>query len=140
MEKMRIDKWVWAVRIYKSRTIAADACKSGKIRLNGNVAKPSALVAENDKIEVKKNGFNLEFKVIKLLKSRVGAAIAVECYENITPQEEMNKYKNWFMGKAQPELRERGTGRPTKKERREIDDFKDSDNPFDWWDEEEEEI
>ena len=136
---MRIDKWVWAVRIYKSRTIAADACKSGKIRLNGNVAKPSALVTESDKIEVKKNGFNLEFKVIRLLKSRVGAAIAVECYENITPEEEMNKYKNWFMGKAQPELRDRGTGRPTKKERREIDDFKESDHPFDWWDEAEEE-
>lgn len=137
MEKMRIDKWVWSVRLYKSRTIAADACKSGKIRLNGMVAKPSAMLGEGDKLEIKKNGFNLEFKVKKLLKSRVGAPIAVECYENTTPEEELNKYKDWFVGKAVPEMRDRGAGRPTKKERRDIDDFKVGDSEWDWWEEEE---
>lgn len=138
MEKMRIDKWVWSVRIYKSRTIAADACKSGKIKLNGANAKPAALVTIGDKLEIKKNGFVLQFLVKSLLKSRVGAALAVDCYENITPAEEMNKYKDWFVGKSSPEMRERGAGRPTKKERREIDDFKDEDGAFDWWVDEEE--
>ena len=136
MDKMRIDKWVWAVRLYKSRTIAAEACKTGKVKLNGTNAKPSALVQINDNIELKKNGFALTFKVISLLKSRVGAAIAVGCYENTTPAVELNKYKNWFLGKSGAEMRERGAGRPTKKERREIDDFKvDFDN--DWFEEEE---
>lgn len=136
IEKMRIDKWIWSVRLYKSRTIAADACKTGKVKLNGNNAKPAAMVVEGDKIELKKNGFSLTFDVKKLLKSRVGAAIAVECYENTTPLEELNKYKNWFIGKTGSELRERGAGRPTKKERREIDEFKDESFDFDWFDEE----
>ena len=136
MEKMRIDKWVWAVRLYKSRTIASDACKTGKVKLNGVNAKPATLVGEGDKIELKKNGFGLTFEVKKLLKSRVGAAIAVECYINTTPEEELNKYKNWFVGKTGAEMREKGAGRPTKKERREIDEFKDGDFNFDWYDEE----
>lgn len=137
MDKMRIDKWLWSVRIFKSRTLAADACKSGKIKLNGKLAKPSANVVPNDQTEVKKNGFNLEFKVVALLKSRVGAALAVNYFEDITPAEELNKYKSWFVGKSNSEYRDRGTGRPTKKERREIDEFKDDAFSYDWFDEEE---
>lgn len=76
-------------------------------------------------VYVKKGGHNLEFLVKTLIEKRVGAAIAVECYENLTPEEEMNKYKDWFVGKAGAEHRDQGVGRPTKRERREIDDFKD---------------
>ena len=137
MESMRVDKWLWTVRIFKSRTLAADACKSGKVRLVKGLAKPASTVAPGDIVEVKKNGFDLKFKVLSLLKSRVGAPIAATCYEDQTPQEELNKYKDWFVGKSGVEYRERGTGRPTKKERREIDEFKDENFSYDWFDEEE---
>lgn len=138
MEKMRVDKWLWSIRIFKSRTLATEACKSGKVKLNKNLAKPAAMIVPEDKIEVKKNGFNLEFRVVGLLKSRVGAALAVNYFEDITPAEELNKYKSWFVGKANTEYRDRGTGRPTKKERREIDDFKVDLFEYDFFDEDEE--
>lgn len=125
MDKVRIDKWLWSVRIFKSRTIAADACKEGKVKLNGAVAKSSQLIQVGDCLEVKKEGFNMQYKVLNLIEKRVGAPIAQACYEDLTPAEEMNKYKDWFVGKAGAEYREKGAGRPTKKERREIDDFKD---------------
>lgn len=126
--KIRVDKWLWSVRIFKSRTIATDACKSGKVKIDGEPAKPSALVAVGDVVVVKKEGFNFQFKVLELLEKRVGAPIAVTCYADITPEEEKLKYKNWFTNQsATAERRERGAGRPTKKERREIDEFKEFD-------------
>lgn len=124
MEKVRIDKWLWSVRIFKSRTLASDACKSGKVRIEGNAVKPSEKVGVGQIINVKKGGFDLIFLVKKLIEKRVGAPIAVECYDNLTPEEEMNKYKDWFIGKAGAEVRQRGSGRPTKRERRELDDYK----------------
>ncbi|MFK7932305.1 MAG: RNA-binding S4 domain-containing protein [Saprospiraceae bacterium] len=125
MEKVRIDKWLWAVRIFKSRTMATDACKSSKIKINEVNVKPSYLVQRDEIVQVKKNGFDLTFKVIDLLEKRVGAPIAVKCYEDLTPAEELNKYQNWFVGKSSPERREKGAGRPTKRDRRKIDRFKD---------------
>ena len=125
MEKVRVDKWLWSVRIFKSRSIASDACRSGNIFLGEERLKPSHMIKIGDLLLVKKDGFNLSFKVLRLIEKRVGAPIALTCYENLTSEEEMNKYKDWFIGKARPEFRERGAGRPTKKERREIDDFKD---------------
>jgi ribosome-associated heat shock protein Hsp15 len=136
MEKMRIDKWVWSVRIFKSRTLAADSAKSGKIKLNGNNAKPASVIGVGDKIEVKKNGFNFEFLVTALLKSRVGAPLAPLHYTDVTPEEEKNKFKSWFSARAKIEFRDPGTGRPTKRDRREIDDFKDETFSFDWYDDE----
>ncbi len=124
-EKVRIDKWLWSVRIFKSRSIATDACKSGNVKLKGKNLKPSFLVTKGEFITVKKNGFNMEYKVIDLISKRVSATLAQECYENLTSDEEMNKYKDWFIGKARPEVREKGIGRPTKRERRELDEFKD---------------
>jgi ribosome-associated heat shock protein Hsp15 len=124
MEKTRIDKWLWAVRIFKSRTIAAEACKSGKVFINELPVKPSSWITVNTLIEVRKQGFKFQFKVCKLIERRVSASLAAPCYENLTSEEEMNKYSSWFTGKAMPELREKGTGRPTKKERRELDDHK----------------
>ena len=136
-DKVRIDKWLWSVRLYKSRTLAADACKSGKIRVNHVLAKASAVVNVGDVIDLKRKGFNFTFKVEKLIKTRVSAVLAAPCYINLTPQEELNKFKNWFVGKAGSEFREKGLGRPTKRERREIDDFKtDGFLMEDYWEEE----
>ena len=124
MKKVRIDKWLWSVRIFKSRTIATDACKSGKVKVKETNVKPSYLVTRGEILEVKKNGFNLVFKVVDLIQKRVSAELARPCYENLTPEEELNKYKDWYIGKAKAEIREKGTGRPTKKDRRTIDKFK----------------
>lgn len=125
MDKVRIDKWLWSVRIFKSRTIATDACKAGKIEIEDSRVKPSTSVEVGQMVNVQKNGFNLKYKVVKLIEKRVGAPIAVTCYEDLTPAEELNKYNNWYVGKARPEQRDKGAGRPTKKERRQIDDYKD---------------
>ena len=126
MKKVRVDKWLWSVRIFKSRSQATDACKSGKVKIDGVSLKPSFLLEREVILEVRKNGFDLKFKVVDLLEKRVSAPLAQVCYEDMTPEEEMNKYKNWYIGKAAPERRERGAGRPTKKERRAIDRHKDN--------------
>ena len=125
LKKVRIDKWLWSVRIFKSRSMATDACKSSKIKVGEQNVKPSYLIKRDEIVHVKKNGFNLTFKVIHLLEKRVSAVLAQPCYEDLTPPEELNKYTDWFVGKGRPELREKGAGRPTKKDRREIDRFKD---------------
>ena len=123
-EKVRIDKWLWSVRIFKSRTLASDTVKSGKVKVNGIQVKASFLLQRGQEVVVKKGGFNFTFKVLQLIEKRVGAPIAVTCYKDITPEEELKKYEDWFAGKYANELRERGAGRPTKKDRREIDGFK----------------
>lgn len=124
MDKVRIDKWLWSVRILKSRTMATDACKSGKVKIKGVNVKPSYLLEREELVEVRKNGFDLQFKVVDLIQKRVSAPLAQQCYEDLTPAEELNKYQDWFVGKAGAEKREKGAGRPTKKERRTIDEFK----------------
>ncbi len=124
MEKVRIDKWLWSVRIFKSRSLATRMCKAGKIRLGEDKVKASQMIAVDDHIKVSKNGYEFTFRVIKLLDKRVGAPIAVTAYEDLTPESELRKYDDWFVGKASPETREKGTGRPTKKQRRTIDQFK----------------
>lgn len=123
-DQVRIDKWLWSVRIFKSRSLATEACKSGKVKIKGVLAKPASSVQPGDHIEVKKLGFNLEYEVLKVIEKRVSAALAEECFLNLTPDEELNKYEDWFVGKKGVEYRERGSGRPTKRERREIDHFK----------------
>ncbi len=124
MDKVRIDKWLWSVRIFKSRTLATDACREGKVKLNGEEVKASQMIQVGDVLEVRKDGFNMRYKALQLIEKRVGAPLAQVCYEDLTPAEELNKYKDWFVGKAGAEYREKGSGRPTKKERREIDAFK----------------
>jgi ribosome-associated heat shock protein Hsp15 len=124
MDKTRIDKWLWAVRIFKSRSMAADACKNGRIKLNGNILKPSSNVNRGDVLMVRKDHFNFTFKVVDVIDKRVSAKLAEPCYENQTPPEELNKFKTWFLTGQPNEFRDKGTGRPTKKDRREIDDYK----------------
>ena len=124
-KKVRIDKWLWSVRIFKSRSISTNACKSGKVKIGEDNVKASTLIVGGEIISVRKNGFNLVFKVVELIDKRVSATLAQPCYEELTPEEELNKYKDWYIGKAAPERREKGAGRPTKRERRIIDKFKD---------------
>ena len=124
IEKVRLDKWLWSVRLFKTRTLAGNMCKGGDVKLQGRKLKPSFQVSVGDALQIRKNGFNLQIEVVKLIERRVSATLAAECYVNRTPEEEMRKFEDWFIGKAAPERRERGTGRPTKKERRDIDQFK----------------
>ena len=133
--KVRVDKWLWAVRIFKSRTMATDACKSGKVRVNEVTVKQSFSVTAGDKVEVRKNGFNFTFRVNQLLERRVSAVLAAPCYDDLTPAEELNKYKDWFVGKAGVEVRNRGEGRPTKRDRRDIEEYKDNYFDDEDWDE-----
>lgn len=124
MDKVRVDKWLWSVRIFKSRTISSDACKSNKVKIDGVALKPSYLVTRGDHLQVTKNGFNFEYKVVELIEKRVSATLAAPCYEDMTPASELNKYENWFVGKSKGEFREKGAGRPTKRERRDIESYK----------------
>lgn len=136
--KVRVDKWLWSVRIFKSRSLATTQCKNGRISIGERRLKPSFLISEGEILSVHKQGFNLTLKAVKLIEKRVGAPLAVTCYENLTPADELNKYKDWFIGKGRPEIREKGTGRPTKRERREIDDFKEEYLFQDLWTEDDE--
>jgi ribosome-associated heat shock protein Hsp15 len=126
LEKVRVDKWLWAVRIFKSRTLATNACKANKVLLNGNSLKPSASIERGMILHIKKEGYNMKYKVVDLLEKRVSAKLAESCYENLTSEEELNKFKDWYLrNKAVTETRSKGLGRPTKRDRRDIDKFKD---------------
>jgi len=125
MEKVRIDKWLWSVRIFKSRSMATDACKKGKVKIEDKNLKASYLVTRDEIIKVRKNGFDLTFLVKDIIGKRVSAQLAAPCYDDLTPQSELNKYKDWYVGKAAAERREQGAGRPTKRERRELEEYKD---------------
>lgn len=120
-QEARIDKWLWAARIYKTRTLAADACKNGRITINGAQTKPSRTVKAGDKVGVKKPPITYTFLVKQPIEKRVGAKLLPDILENITTPEqyellEMSRISG-FVDRA------RGTGRPTKKDRRAIDDF-----------------
>ena len=124
IQKTRIDKWLWAIRIYKTRTLASDACAAGKIKIDGDSVKASYLLKVGQTVHINKQGDKLVLNSIKLIEKRVGAALAIECYEDLTPPEEKEKLK---FPAIFYEVRDKGVGRPTKKDRREIDKFKDDD-------------
>lgn len=131
MKKTRVDKWLWSVRLFKSRTLSTDQCKKGKIKLDDQPLKPSYLIQEGQVLQVHKNGFNLRIQVDELLSKRVSATLAQQAYTDLTPEEEKNKFNDWYIGKGRAEMRQKGDGRPTKKDRRTIDDFKE--NFYDDW-------
>ncbi len=131
-EKVRIDKWLWAVRLFKSRTIASEVVKQGHVKSDGKTLKASSAVAPGDHLRVRRNGYDMEYEVLAVIEKRVGAPIAVTCYRDVTPAEELSKFDAWSRTGATPGLRERGAGRPTKRERREIDEFRDADPGYDW--------
>ena len=120
-EKLRIDKYLWAIRLFKTRSLATEACKAGRVKLNGQNLKASAIVKPGDVYQVSKGIEKKVIEVVELLYNRVESKIAVTKYKDITPLEETYGFKSVFHA---PTLqRDRGTGRPTKKDRREIDDL-----------------
>lgn len=119
--EVRIDKYLWAIRVFKTRSEATDACNGGKVKIGGVNAKPSKDVRPGDIINVRKGAINFTYKVIDGLEKRVGAKVVPEYAENLTPQEELDKLRapveTFFV------TRDRGAGRPTKKDRREIEEL-----------------
>lgn len=122
-EKLRIDKYLWAIRAFKTRTLAADACKAGRVKLDGSNTKPSHEIKLGEVYSISKGIERKVIRVTGLLENRVDAKTAVNFYEDITPVEQTQAFKSMFH--APVLIRDRGTGRPTKKDRREIDDLKD---------------
>ena len=121
MEEARIDKWLWASRIFKTRSIAADACKNGRVTVGNVTVKPSRMVKVGETVSVRKPPITYSFRILKTIEQRVGAKLLPEIYENVTAPEqyellEMTRISG-FVDRA------RGTGRPTKKDRRSLDAF-----------------
>jgi len=123
-EGVRIDKWLWAVRVFKTRSQATIACRNGKIRVRELIVKPSHDVKSGEIIEVNIPPIKKMVRVLGLIENRVSAKLAENYIEDLTPPEEYTKVKR--MREMNFEYRERGLGRPTKKERREIEGLKDS--------------
>src|ERR1700761_3916967 len=122
-EKLRIDKYLWAIRIFKTRSLATEACKAGRIKLDGQNIKPAHEVRVNEVYQVSKGIERKVIKVTGLLENRADAKTVVNFYEDITPVEQTQAFKSMFHA---PMLkRDRGPGRPTKRDRREIDELKD---------------
>ena len=118
-DSVRIDKYVWAIRLYKTRSEATEACNGNKVLLNGAPVKPSKAVKAGDTIAVRKGVAQFTFKVLQTAEQRMGAPKVPEFAENLTPQSELDKlhapHETFFV------KRDRGAGRPTKKDRREMD-------------------
>ena len=130
MSEARIDKWLWAARIFKTRTIAAEACKKGRISINGAQVKPSRMVKAGEIIQVRKPPVTYSFKVLQTIEKRVGAKLLPEVMENVTTPDqyellEMNRISG-FVDRA------RGTGRPTKKDRRSLEKFTEPEDTDEW--------
>ena len=119
---VRIDKWLWAVRFFKTRSEATNACKKGRVIIDDIQVKPSRIIKENENVVVKKNPVTYTLQVIKKIEKRVGAKIAITCYKDLTPEKETDKLKH----KKNNSFFYEGKGRPTKKERRMIDKIKKS--------------
>ncbi|MDX1348710.1 MAG: RNA-binding S4 domain-containing protein [Putridiphycobacter sp.] len=117
----RIDKFIWSVRLFKTRSIAADAVKKGRVLINDQDIKTSKAVKVNDIITIKKSGIQFLYKVLALNEKRVGPKLVEHYIEDITPIEAVEKYKT--IQANQQYYRHQGSGRPTKKDRRDIDDF-----------------
>jgi ribosome-associated heat shock protein Hsp15 len=118
---VRIDKWLWAVRIFKTRTKAAEACILNRILINEQPTKPSRLIKPGTKIQIKRAGFTRTLEVLQLVETRIAAKLLADYYKDLTPKEEIDAFKARI---ARASLyREPGAGRPTKKERRDMDDF-----------------
>lgn len=122
-EVARIDKWLWATRVFKTRSLAADACKNGRVTINGINVKPSHTIKAGETVSVKKSPITYSFKVLKCIEQRVGAKLLPEIYENVT---DAKQYELLEMSRISGFIdRSRGTGRPTKKDRRALDSFAD---------------
>jgi ribosome-associated heat shock protein Hsp15 len=128
-EKLRIDKYLWAIRAFKTRSLATEACKAGRVKLAGQTIKPAYVVKVGEVYSVQKGALRKVIQVVDLLERRVDAKTAVNFYLDLTPPEETASFKSAFL--APILTRDRGAGRPTKKDRREIDELREG-----WFDEE----
>ncbi len=134
--EVRIDKWLWAVRVYKTRSIAAEECKKQRVLINSAQAKPSRTVKIGDIVSVKKNNILFSFKVLALSQNRMNAKLVPNFMENVTTQDQLEQFE--LLKIQRQNDRAKGTGRPTKKDRRAIETFVDED-PFMFDDEDDEE-
>ncbi len=133
MAEVRVDKFLWAMRIYKTRSIAADACKNGRITMSGVQLKPSRTFKIGDTFSVRKGPVTFTYRILALTENRLGAKLVPEYLQDITTPDQLELLELARM--ASQSGRDRGTGRPTKKDRRDIESFM-SDNYFDAFDEE----
>lgn len=118
---MRVDKYLWCVRYYKTRSIATQACKKGSVRVNENVIKPSRDVYPGDIVRLRKNQINYQIEVLDLPDNRLGAKLVSIYCKDVTPKEEFEK--NDLLQYSKDYYRKKGVGRPTKKDRRDLEDF-----------------
>lgn len=132
-EEVRIDKWLWAVRLFKTRSIAIEACKKGRITIKGMNIKPSRMIKVGEVIEIRKPPVTYSFEVLALTERRMGAKLVPDFRKDVTPQSELDILEmskiSGFVDRA------RGTGRPTKKDRRDLESFIEDDFDFDFDDE-----
>ena len=119
----RIDKWLWAVRIFKTRALASEACAGGKIKIDGTTVKASRNIMQNDIVQVRKGIIKYVYKVRKIAEKRMSAKLVPDFLEDMTPEEELTKLQSAH--KLPIQTREKGQGRPTKKERRVMDKMRD---------------
>lgn len=118
---MRIDKYLWSIRFFKTRTIATDYCKKGHVKMNDQICKPSKEVYLNDLFLIRKNQIIYQIKVLGIPESRVGAKLLYLYMKDLTPEDELKKNK--LLKYSKDFYRKKGAGRPTKKDRRDIDDY-----------------
>jgi ribosome-associated heat shock protein Hsp15 len=123
---MRIDKYLWCIRFYKTRSIATEACKKGHVKINGDSVKPSKIVFSGEKLTVRKDQINYQIQVLDMPTSRLGAKLVDLYRKDITPAEEFEKLD--LLKYSKDFYRKRGTGRPTKKDRRDIEDYQDDED------------
>ncbi|MFE7527401.1 RNA-binding S4 domain-containing protein [Kitasatospora sp. NPDC057542] len=115
---VRVDSWIWSVRLVRTRALAAAACRAGHVRVNGERAKPAQALKPGDEVRVREEGYERVVVVQKLIRKRVGAAVAAECLVDTSPPRPPREFV------ASAGTRDRGTGRPTKRERRELDQLR----------------
>lgn len=129
---VRIDKWLWAVRLFKTRSIAIEACKKGRITIKGITIKPSRMVKVGEIIEVRRSPITYSFEILQLAENRMGAKLVPGFMKDVTPPSQLEILElsriSGFVDRA------RGTGRPTKKDRRDLDQFAEDYSFFDDWD------
>lgn len=121
-EQTRVDKWLWSVRLFKTRTAAGDACSTGKVRIDGEPAKSARRVSPGNVISVRRRGYTTTYRVDKIIEKRVGADVAATCYTDLTPDDEKPapRSRSERVDAAWAE-RSRGAGRPTKRDRRQME-------------------
>ncbi|MCB0514725.1 MAG: RNA-binding S4 domain-containing protein [Chitinophagales bacterium] len=135
LEKTRIDKWLWAVRVFKTRSLATDACNAGKVKINGSSIKPSYLLKIGETVHIKKEQQQIIYQCTQIIEKRVSAELAAECFEDLSPPPPPKEktLDAAFIQRMPVFQRKRGEGRPTKKDRRDIDKLIEDNWDTEWY-------